>query len=474
MSTRAQLSETINRLLPGEQNKRIREAILASASYSGQRTDQLRQSIEEANRLKTGLLDKGLITFNSDTEAELSGYTWVINYAIQQPSAPATITVEAPHASIDRTDVFTGDDAGVIRYYPGTIDSLGNAYYPTIPTDEVILEVVTRKPDSTNITDPNPPATGDYLSKSATSLQTVQSPLALANLAGTIQDLIGTDPNGLLRKVPASRAGVYTTLEGDGGFTSGGWSKILRITMDTAIQVNYVITFQMLGVTPSYEKGDMWVIFRVEEDGDIITNSLQLFGSFTPSRYKLIKVDGTHYELYVQHDQIDSLYSFRPIMLFGNDWRYEFFQQSEIIETLPGGDQYGFSLLAGQDGREIEIQKSATHIQWRYVGEESWTNLVPLVDLKGEGGDPGLDGWTPVLATVSDGERRVHQVIDWVGGTGDKPATGLYIGVDGLQANIADGVDIRGPQGPAGSGGGGSGEAAAANAGSRLYLFNNY
>lgn len=43
----------------------------------------------------------------------------------------------------------------------------------------------------------------------------------------------------------------------------------------------------------------------------------------------------------------------------------------------------------GADGREVELQKSATHIQWRYEDDGSWQDLVALADLKGEKGDPG-------------------------------------------------------------------------------------
>lgn len=37
----------------------------------------------------------------------------------------------------------------------------------------------------------------------------------------------------------------------------------------------------------------------------------------------------------------------------------------------------------GTNGREIELQKSATHIQWRYVGESVWKDLVALSDITG-------------------------------------------------------------------------------------------
>jgi hypothetical protein len=60
-------------------------------------------------------------------------------------------------------------------------------------------------------------------------------------------------------------------------------------------------------------------------------------------------------------------------------------------------------------------------------------------------GDPG---WSPVLAIVNHGDRRVIQVVDWTGGGGSKPAGGVYLGTSGYTTNIADAADIRGPIGP--------------------------
>ncbi|SKA88815.1 Collagen triple helix repeat-containing protein [Prosthecobacter debontii] len=80
----------------------------------------------------------------------------------------------------------------------------------------------------------------------------------------------------------------------------------------------------------------------------------------------------------------------------------------------------------------------------------------------GENGSPGapgadgLNGWSPRISIASDGERRVLNLYDWVGGSGDKPATG-YITSSGLSGDIADGVDIRGQAGADGGGGGGGG-----------------
>ncbi|MCL2737558.1 MAG: collagen-like protein [Alphaproteobacteria bacterium] len=46
----------------------------------------------------------------------------------------------------------------------------------------------------------------------------------------------------------------------------------------------------------------------------------------------------------------------------------------------------------GADGREIELQVGAAHIQWRYVGGGAWHNLVSLAEITGPTGAAGADG----------------------------------------------------------------------------------
>lgn len=71
---------------------------------------------------------------------------------------------------------------------------------------------------------------------------------------------------------------------------------------------------------------------------------------------------------------------------------------SQVINfTIPQGlaginGTNGTNGVDGTDGREVEFQKTATHIQWRYVGAVSWTNLVALVDITGPQGPPGPSG----------------------------------------------------------------------------------
>lgn len=83
----------------------------------------------------------------------------------------------------------------------------------------------------------------------------------------------------------------------------------------------------------------------------------------------------------------------------------------------------------GQPGREIQLQTSKTHIQWRYKGELLWHNLILLAELKGPRGDQGQAG--------PQGERGLRGVQGYTGAAGTKGETGA-----------------AGPQGPPGPGGG--------------------
>ena len=63
---------------------------------------------------------------------------------------------------------------------------------------------------------------------------------------------------------------------------------------------------------------------------------------------------------------------------------------------------------AGTNGKEIELQATTDYIQWRYVGDESWTNLVPLTSLKGA---DGKDGATWISGTAVTTENVASVVV---------------------------------------------------------------
>lgn len=48
--------------------------------------------------------------------------------------------------------------------------------------------------------------------------------------------------------------------------------------------------------------------------------------------------------------------------------------------------------IKGDDGHEVELSVSTTHVRYRYVGETTWTNIVTLESITGPKGDKGAKG----------------------------------------------------------------------------------
>jgi len=77
-----------------------------------------------------------------------------------------------------------------------------------------------------------------------------------------------------------------------------------------------------------------------------------------------------------------------------------------------------------------------------YVGAEG---LVSEIEAAAQ--ISGSNGWTPVLALVADGARIVQRLVSWTGGTGTPPASPRYVGAEGFVTEIGDAVDVRGGAG---------------------------
>lgn len=60
--------------------------------------------------------------------------------------------------------------------------------------------------------------------------------------------------------------------------------------------------------------------------------------------------------------------------------------------------------------RDIQLRKNNEYIQWRYVGDISWINLVPLSDLQGP---PGL-GSISQRVFVGDGTNKIFNGISGI------------------------------------------------------------
>ena len=114
--------------------------------------------------------------------------------------------------------------------------------------------------------------------------------------------------------------------------------------------------------------------------------------------------------------------------------------ETELSRVIIRGGSGG-----GADAREIELRKSATAIQWRYTGDETWNDLVTLAEITGAQGEqgipgpkgePGKDGRGIASVTIkTDG----HLQIDYNDGT--NVDVGKVTGNDGLDGT--SGVPVR-------------------------------
>jgi len=111
-------------------------------------------------------------------------------------------------------------------------------------------------------------------------------------------------------------------------------------------------------------------------------------------------------------------------------------------------DLIAFSALAGEDGvdgadgREIELRVDGGYIQWHYIGESSWNNIVALSAITGPQGAAGEDGADGADGT--DGReielRNSGTIIQWryVGETAwnDLVTLAALTGADGREIEL--------------------------------------
>lgn len=100
-------------------------------------------------------------------------------------------------------------------------------------------------------------------------------------------------------------------------------------------------------------------------------------------------------------------------------------------------------IIRGDDGREVSLRATDTHIQWKYDDTE-WTNLVALSELKGKQGDKGTVGahFTPsvsddgVLSWTNNGELANPQPVNIRGPQGVQGAQGRGLDIQGTYSSL--------------------------------------
>lgn len=95
--------------------------------------------------------------------------------------------------------------------------------------------------------------------------------------------------------------------------------------------------------------------------------------------------------------------------------------QAGATVRVPSSALKGLQGDPGDDGREVELQKGTTHIQWRYVGGPTWTDLVALDDITGPPGTGGAPQWDDIEGKpdlVLEGDSRLSDARTPTGGAG--------------------------------------------------------
>ncbi len=113
-------------------------------------------------------------------------------------------------------------------------------------------------------------------------------------------------------------------------------------------------------------------------------------------------------------------------------WRYageddDAWRDLVALDAITGGD--------GADGREVQLRVNSGYIQWKYDTDSQWTNLLALSDLKG---DPGEDGREVELRTNEETRQiqwRYKGETDWKDLVALSDITGSD-GADGKQVEL--------------------------------------
>ena len=89
------------------------------------------------------------------------------------------------------------------------------------------------------------------------------------------------------------------------------------------------------------------------------------------------------------------------------------------VDALEGA----LELVAGEDGREVELGSNDTHLLWRYVGESGWRDLIAIADItgpqgpQGERGEPGEAANLEAYSTTEEMNQAISAAVDGLAGT---------------------------------------------------------
>lgn len=301
-------------------------------------------------------------TLTLPTATTLSGEDWstVVGENEYNEFDIAIDPIQDKPANWNRRDIVIQNSAGVVTYIPG--DELEEGIVqPATPAGQLLLAFIDRTPAGDNTVYLTEEDASDFVSKSATGNQTIQSDLTLSVLTGGNLDYLRTDPNGKLQLVRGDKVGLRVTEQG-----TVGWARVIRINTNIPTQLNYGMTIELSAVESNdYQTAKLSFYIRFNSSSVIQDSSCLLFGKSTPARYKIVKISTSVYELWLEHATTLTMYIWRPLMSFGSVDKYTFYHR-EPITALPAGDQ-------------LDFEDSNAEILSDIAALETW-----LLDLEGE------------------------------------------------------------------------------------------
>ncbi len=115
--------------------------------------------------------------------------------------------------------------------------------------------------------------------------------------------------------------------------------------------------------------------------------------------------------------------------------------QWKLSDAVTWIDLFNLATLQGEDGKEVTLQRTSTHIQWR-LGTGTWVDLIPLADITGANGKTVLSGTAnPGAGVGTDGDFYLNTATSTL--FGPKAAGAWPTGVSLLGAAGAAAVMTR-------------------------------
>lgn len=208
------------------------------------------------------------------------------------------------------------------------------------------------------------------------------------------------------------------------------------------------------GYLYKYSSADVETLMYQFETGNIdsLTTNLYLSNIIITDLLSMDITDRFSLKLYAVTDSATPV----DVTFYFDDSSHTSHVVSPIAQGIQGVEgPVGPAGPDGPIGKNIEIQNSGTYIQWRVVGDLSWTNLIAIADitgaqgiqgeqgLKGDKGDAGAQGIQGLTGeTGAKGDQGVQGLKGDKGDRGDTGLQGLQ-GEQGIQGDPATDTNTR-------------------------------